>query len=77
MARPIHDPWVQLVDPAFIAFVGQSGHIMPLETDITLESISGMLALTPTSGSSVTSNNASAAIKHAKWRIFSKAMMTI
>jgi hypothetical protein len=68
---------VQLVDPAFIAFVGQSGHIMPLETDISLESISGMLALTPMSGSTVTSNNASAAMKHAKHRIFSRAIVAI
>jgi hypothetical protein len=50
---------------------------MPLETDITLESISGMLALTPMSGSTVTSNNASAAMKHAKRRIFSKAIVII
>ena len=76
-AKPTHDACAQLLDPAFIEFAGQSGHTMPLDTDFKLESISGMLELTPMPGSTATSNIASVTIKHAKYRVFSRVIVTI
>ena len=76
-ARPTHDTCAQLVELALIVFAGQSGHIVPPETEITLESISGIPALTSMSGSTVTSNDTSAAMTNTKRRIFSRAMAVI
>ena len=68
---------MQLVGPAFIVFVGQSGHIMPLETVVALGAMFAMLTLTPKPGNTVAKNNATAAMINTKWRIFPRAMVTI